>query len=71
MPIFMPIGPKLWELEGYIQTSKQTDKSSCFNYIDVGQLNRIPLQRFGSLSVRNFKKSWKVKWLKQLHGELM
>ena len=35
MPSFMPIGPKLWALEGYTQTNKQTNKPSYFNYIDI------------------------------------
>ena len=38
MPSFLPIGLKLWALEGYTQTDrqtdKQTDKPSYFNYID-------------------------------------
>ena len=40
MPILMPIGPKLWALEGYTQTDKQTNKPSYFNYID----DRIALE---------------------------
>ena len=31
MPSFMPIGPKLWALEGY----RQTNKPSYFNNIDL------------------------------------
>ena len=49
MPSFMPIGPKLWALEGYIQTDtrtdrltdrqidRQTDRQSFFYYIDLFQ----------------------------------
>ena len=32
---FMPIGLKLWALEGYTQTDKQTDRQSYFNIIDL------------------------------------
>ena len=34
MPNFMRIGLKLWALEGYRQTNKQTNRQSYFNYID-------------------------------------
>ena len=34
MPSFMPIGLKLWALEGYIHTDTHTDRQSSFYYID-------------------------------------
>ena len=35
MPSFMLIGLKLWSLEGYTKTNRQTNKSSYFNNIDT------------------------------------
>ena len=40
MPSFMPIGLKLWALEGYRQTDKQTDRQSYFNNIDIHMVTR-------------------------------
>ena len=37
MPSFMSIELKLWALEGYRQTNKQTDRQSYSNYIDSHQ----------------------------------
>ena len=52
MPSFMPIGPKLWALEGYIQT----DRQSFVYYIDCcfqSKLDRICL--YGVYIMRNRK----------------
>ena len=47
MLIFMPIGLKLWALEGYTQTAGQTDKPSCYNDIYDNVVNKLLFSLLG------------------------
>ena len=40
MPSFMPIELKLWALEGYTQTNKQTDRGILIIYIDIEEIKK-------------------------------
>ena len=48
MPSFMPIGLKLWALEGYTHTNRQTDRQSYFNYIDKFQVYNRNYKVYGT-----------------------
>ena len=57
MPSFMPIGLKLWALEGYRQTDRQTDKQtnrqSYFNNIDVHTLKSNSILNNAEVNIRD------------------
>ena len=52
MPSFMPIEPKLWALEGYIQTHTQTDRQTVL--LLLNRLAYRPTMRTFHLALRGY-----------------
>ena len=63
MPSFMPIGLKLWALEGYIGT----DRQSYFNNIDIDDLKEVDFMAMLVVDsvFQKFKKVYTV-WVKKV-----